>query len=379
MPDMCLPLHAAGEDVYSALDPSMALNQADKEEVRRIVENRKGFALWAKESIAFSIVTAGAIWIISTYVPEKITSQTSGMSSDVAVLKNDVGTIKNDLSEMRKDIKEQLSKALDGARQELQKSSKKTVGPQIGLELGDRVLQMARTLNVRLDEADLSQYGESVINAAFATNRNPDRLATQAVARVLDYRSYLNNAVAPNMDGATPYTLLLARRSTVSTPESNDNTDYIYYIVGGRDNPPPGLTVLAFSIDEAHRHWVPNDVIPMLSLLGSFSNSPGAAVEPIASHLTDLWGEVSRDAAYRKPATYARQMVVQARPGTKVILDGLSFRNVVFRNSSIRYDGGPLILDNVLFVDCTFTFEKVPGATRFAKAIAGSTFTHFRY
>jgi hypothetical protein len=39
-------------------------------------------------------------------------------------------------------------------------------------------------------------------------------------------------------------------------------------------------------------------------------------------------------------------------------LDGQHFRSVIFQNVHISYNGGPLILDNVTFVDCTFEWPK---------------------
>jgi hypothetical protein len=35
-------------------------------------------------------------------------------------------------------------------------------------------------------------------------------------------------------------------------------------------------------------------------------------------------------------------------------LDGITWKNIVFVNSRIRYEGGPLALENVTFVNCTF-------------------------
>jgi hypothetical protein len=37
-----------------------------------------------------------------------------------------------------------------------------------------------------------------------------------------------------------------------------------------------------------------------------------------------------------------------------LLLDGLYFKNIVFQELSIAYQGGPLVLINVRFIDCTF-------------------------
>jgi hypothetical protein len=47
-------------------------------------------------------------------------------------------------------------------------------------------------------------------------------------------------------------------------------------------------------------------------------------------------------------------------------LDGYHWRNVTFINSHISYNGGPLFVDNVLFINCTFTMSYSVPADRFA-------------
>jgi hypothetical protein len=39
------------------------------------------------------------------------------------------------------------------------------------------------------------------------------------------------------------------------------------------------------------------------------------------------------------------------------LLDGISWKNVLFVNSRILYRGGPLMLNNVTFINCTFEVE----------------------
>lgn len=123
------------EVVYSA---EMAITGTEWTEIQnRIDKNRpKGFPVWAKESLAFAIVMAGAAFIIHSYIPAQIGSQTSTMSVDVASLKTDVSTIKNEVSEIRKDIKDVLIKSLDSARQELQQNKQSpTQGRRSALHL----------------------------------------------------------------------------------------------------------------------------------------------------------------------------------------------------------------------------------------------------
>ncbi len=50
-------------------------------------------------------------------------------------------------------------------------------------------------------------------------------------------------------------------------------------------------------------------------------------------------------------------------------LDEMRFKNIIFTNTAISYKGGPLVLDNVYFVNCTFTIARDSGGQRFAKSI----------
>ena len=49
-----------------------------------------------------------------------------------------------------------------------------------------------------------------------------------------------------------------------------------------------------------------------------------------------------------------------------VLLDGKHFKNVVFRNVKVVYNGGPSILENVYFLNCTFDVSPGPAGQEFA-------------
>jgi hypothetical protein len=59
-------------------------------------------------------------------------------------------------------------------------------------------------------------------------------------------------------------------------------------------------------------------------------------------------------------------------------LDGMNLKNVWFVNSIIQYSGGPLLMNNVVFIDCRFVMPNVPktrsvATTLLAKASVGAT------
>ena len=46
--------------------------------------------------------------------------------------------------------------------------------------------------------------------------------------------------------------------------------------------------------------------------------------------------------------------MIVGKDGSTVVLDELHARNVVFKHIRIIYGGGPTVLENVVFVNCTF-------------------------
>lgn len=64
--------------------------------------------------------------------------------------------------------------------------------------------------------------------------------------------------------------------------------------------------------------------------------------------------------------------------GFEIELDNYHVRNAIVRDATITYHGGPLILENVYFVNCTFRTTITPTGRLFADAILGhvpATFT----
>jgi hypothetical protein len=53
-------------------------------------------------------------------------------------------------------------------------------------------------------------------------------------------------------------------------------------------------------------------------------------------------------------------------------LDGNHMKNIIFRDSVIRYGGGPAVLDHVSFINCTFQISNDPKGQRLAQAVLSS-------
>jgi hypothetical protein len=58
-------------------------------------------------------------------------------------------------------------------------------------------------------------------------------------------------------------------------------------------------------------------------------------------------------------------------------LDGFVFKNVVFRGVEVHYSGGPVQLDNVIFVNCVFIMENSPTQREFATAVLSNPHVTF--
>jgi len=55
--------------------------------------------------------------------------------------------------------------------------------------------------------------------------------------------------------------------------------------------------------------------------------------------------------------------------GFELRLDGYHIRNAIINGARIVYNGGPLILENVYFVNCTFEMPPTPQSQELANAI----------
>lgn len=58
--------------------------------------------------------------------------------------------------------------------------------------------------------------------------------------------------------------------------------------------------------------------------------------------------------------------------GGNAILDEMQMKNVVFQNVDVYYDGGPTLLTNVYFVNCTFHIKMAERSRGLAFAMLSS-------
>ena len=80
------------EEVYSGAETEISMTANDREEVKNLIANlspasKKG--AWWKDSLPIAIIMGGVSFLAYQFVPAQITSQTSSLASDVAVLKRE--------------------------------------------------------------------------------------------------------------------------------------------------------------------------------------------------------------------------------------------------------------------------------------------------
>jgi hypothetical protein len=70
--------------------------------------------------------------------------------------------------------------------------------------------------------------------------------------------------------------------------------------------------------------------------------------------------------------------VMQGHGPVEIRLDGMFLKHVTIRDVTISYEGGPVILDDVYFVNCTFDVRHAPNSQELATAILEHSPTTFR-
>jgi hypothetical protein len=171
------------------------------------------------------------------------------------------------------------------------------------------LVAVAKNQNVAIDPNIVTEVGKKLVDAS-----SDNAEAWGAVLRWVDYKSFNNSFSASLPD-------------TTSVAEFRD--EYVINIPTGADHP-------TFSL----KGLVPADSAAQTGYIGEDRNA-GLTSGP-------EW------------------IVIE---GGAVGLDGISLRNVIFRNVYIQYFGAPLIMKNVYFIGCTFDMKVDPETRHLAIAL----------
>ncbi|HWO27484.1 MAG TPA: hypothetical protein VNO32_01660 [Candidatus Acidoferrum sp.] len=181
------------------------------------------------------------------------------------------------------------------------------------------LLHFAKDQNVRLNPRFLAAYAQQV--SAISSDPRVSGEAWNVLGNLLDYRSSLNAKDSP-----------AAHEDFIpGVPHGWEMTARAFLQMKG-----PGSVTLTY----------PNRLVP---------SDQSFIYEPI--------GSVPRVGKEGHP--FVR---ITAKGNPMVILDGLRIRNAIFEGVRIEYDGGPLIMENTYFVNCTFEV-KAPSSPKPAASL----------
>ena len=179
----------------------------------------------------------------------------------------------------------------------------------------------ARTGSIKVAPELLANAGAKFIEAS-----EVHPMAWEATTEPLAYRSFLNADYIPKLNDLT---LVSNEKYTFSLNVHNDeHFNFQIYHAGGRTTPENSARLETLTL--------PNQTTPNIGLI-----------------------------------------VIDSKHNT-IGIDDFFMKNVIIRNSVIEYKGGPLKLQNVYFVNCTFKFPTVEPSRGLALAILQSpnaTFT----
>jgi hypothetical protein len=179
----------------------------------------------------------------------------------------------------------------------------------------DHLVAVARSQNVRVEPKIVTEVGTKLVDAS-AENAE----AWDTTLRWLAYKSF-NNSFSSSLPDVT------------NVAEFKDK--YVINIVNGETPPKFSLKGLA-----------PAD----------------SAAET---------GYIGEKEDRNKGLTSGPEWIIAE--GGAVGLDGIYLQSVIFHNVRIKYFGGPLIMKNVYFIDCTFDMNVQPRTEQFAMALLAPT------
>jgi hypothetical protein len=256
----------------------------------------------------------GGLAVIVGVVFYVIHAETSQMRSDISVLQSSFGTTRDDIASLKNDIKsanERIDKTLSDALNAVVSGRKKnSQGNKIALQRGETVLSIAKSVNAKLAPSALNNYGQLV--SKLSESPSLSTIAWQSLTNAVAYRSFLNADYIPKLSDLTPVqggdeyrSALNLRPDETVVPRG---PSMIVYFAGGRVAPQKSAR---------------------LEIL--------AAPQSVSSNFGLFVVEGGVDF---------------------LVLDGMYMKNVIVRNAKIIYEGGPVKLENVYFVNCTFTLAK---------------------
>lgn len=218
------------------------------------------------------------------------------------------------------------------APQRLQSAASNPTDPK-NVSQVTKILQDAQKRNQIIEAPILASVGAKFIEVSQTTPN-----AWNAAISLLDYRSFLNKDFVPDVGQLTPWKSTNTYTVAVRVyPEAFSNR-----------KPPGEVYSSTISI------WVAGGKTP---------DNKSARLEEL-----DKPQSGSSDVAY---------FVVDGASSAAISLDGVYMRNVIIRNVTVVYNGGPLRLENVYFVNCKFQLDPTQRTKAFGITLLASVGVSF--
>jgi hypothetical protein len=183
------------------------------------------------------------------------------------------------------------------------------------------ILNAAKKEGTRLDPETITVAGKEFISAGVSSS---DSHVWNTALAFLDYRSFLNSALAPATDKFAP-----------------------------RDKEP-----LNWKLEFDTTHLKVGDT-GKLTTGKKVPAERAAVLELIDSH-------------HNVGEKFGFEFILIADVSAGFKLDGMKLKNIIFKDSKIIYEGGPVQMENVYFVNCTFEVSKKPNGKNFASTVLAS-------
>ncbi len=249
-----------------------------------------------------------AMFGITKYV---VHSETADLRMDIGIAKTDIAQLKDDVKTNHDDIGKTNDKIDRILSDVLNKAFPGTgVKPTRGtLEKAQKVITLAQTLNLKLEPTALANYGKTIAGLSEDPSLGP--MAWGSLKQAMDYRSFLNKDFVPSPKDLTPFP-----------------PNHPYHPSGAFIPVHPGRSEVAIRV----------------YIAGGYVNDENSARIELLSDPNTTSSGVGLFVIYGVSSA--------------ISLDGEYLKNVIVRDSHIVYKGGPVRLENVTFVNCTFTFTK---------------------
>ena len=250
------------------------------------------------------LAVVGILAVLYSVLHYVVKAELSDVGQRLEVANTKIAGLGDDIRRIDGDIKktnDRIDAALSDAVDKLVGSKK--ISATGKLERGQVILSLATSINAKLRPASVVSYGKLVSGL---TASSP--AAWQNLTQAVNYRTFLNADYIPKVTDFTPAT---------------GKEDYQSEVIIAS---PPPVGGLAFIVGFAGGH-VPDQ--------------ESARLETIS-----------------KPRPHGSGfgfIVVEGGAGA-IGLDNAYLKNVIVRNAHVMYSGGPTKLENVYFVNCTFTF-----------------------